>query len=808
MANPEQRTHDSGILTDNFNANKTALDTARNSYIESRNRARSIRSNNIISRFFDRKARRKTPDEQLKISQESYEKAVMRQAQLEARRAIDAIPIPVGNPAAVEDSEYRRLLSEKVAEIVIKEKKDIVNAEVDRNDRNGFARAWRRVSNNPLVRTAVGLGLNVAIGASMAAGAWPFSALLIGARVGFGAWGIAGGLKSAENIVRGEGVLGIGGWGGRRNMNGTEVAAETDINVIARRIAALTEARINNRNNTPSNTEQLLWDRYKELIKDQVKNQLTAENVSHWKRHEREAATQDAIKTVEEANITTHETKRADAGARGTEAMNKWELKNTEADQKQKEIDDKITARDEKHNKALQVRREEGELVKQAAEKGGQIDPKKAQMDKYDKVISDDGTVGKLVPGTDRDEVLAACEEYVDALTRIRSSDPVEKMFAESEKRHAERVLNDATKVADKDMVLAAFGRKIKLIKEVETLEKEMEDLLNKAQEKQIEWRKLKAERDTLHGEVAPLEVQRDAARTEAENWLEYSSRLLQRAANKESLRDASKIAAENAANNALSSRTLSKEQAVLVHDILLGGEGLEATDVRPAIAARPKEEGVLEKLHTNELSRTEHTHDRRWRMARWALALAASGVLTVLTIPNVVPVKFDGVDPLYPHINNGGVSSLWGQAEAAWITQFNPEFQPGIPVDLSNAEHTKWFNEQFLPTHPEVARKLYEYHHFVTMNNPDALYVDPSGRTHADLIVHGREIMAPNPQTFFRDPAFFLEQTFRDANTARFDHQTPTAWNWVPSVRPQGVYWPYTRPEISTDTLRNIRII
>lgn len=701
---PERTTHENPILTPGtpeLDAVQNQLDAARTAYLAEKNNSRgNVRS---FRRWaWARIRNRENPDQRMQNTRQAYEATRNRVIQIQARINTDAAITETHT-----DADYRQRLAQEVAEQVIAEMRNVQQSEIANRHETWYSRASDLLRRHPLARTAIGLGLNVAIGASAATGMLPLTWALIGARVGFGAIGMEGAISGVGNALAGR-------RGDRAELTQAQVGAMNMADV-RRRIAAFSESRTLDRTQAESPTETRLMERYRDLIRDQVRAEMDAAGpggtgIENWKRLRAEATAQEAARAAAETARDAAETERVAKEAERVAAETARDAAAAEALTKEAEMQATETARDQ-----------------------AEADIKQCEKVFADPTVEPVLSVVKDIG--DLDAIKDACRDYVNAERRINelnamtppltAAQVTERGNEELKKTTAQGVLTPL--VTDVARATIAYKGLMEATDKKTTKEAEMqaaEEARNEAM----------AEADTKEDERVAAEAARDAAE---------ATRVA-----KEAERAAAEVAKDRANN-------ISQDQAIMIHDILLGGVGRTGADSipgRPDIAAIPI--GILAQTETvNQELDARMREQRRNKLLKWGAAFAASGFLTALTLPELQTVNFTTPDNFYGDPNvlgNPDVSSLWGQAEAAWMSSHGLN-----PNDAADIE--KFRNILQGPNKEGILRGLVSYTNFVRENAP-------IGAINGDLVNHNVNIVAPgNLPAFFNNATGNLDQFIRN---------------------------------------------
>ncbi|MDO8570503.1 MAG: hypothetical protein Q7R97_02860 [Candidatus Daviesbacteria bacterium] len=713
--NPERSSHDNIVLTAQRDTLENAggvgqLATSRDVYIHAKNQARGFWRNARESFGVMLTRRGTTPTQRMETARVAYENDRNRFIQLQARVDTDA------STNEADSSEiFRQRLAENVATQVISEMRKLQTDEIANKRETILDRARGLLQRNPMARMAIGLGLNLAIGASAVTGALPLTMALIGARVGFGAIGMEGAMHGIQNLAS-------KGRGARSEQSATQVGA-MNIDEVRRRIASFSESRILERRQGESDTEGRLMNRYAELIRVQVKAKL------------------DNVSPAGAPPVAVENWKRVQAEARnriGDQDNIRNEAINNSLEQNQ----NIFNANTETRRRNALINTAEGRINNLDIDKQNAIDgipnQETIRLNALNQINGSNLVLDERTAGNPIGILRAGI-----ALPALESSCRLILGF--------DGIINDATGIYTATQKATAQIQKDAEI--VNTLE----DMLYIGHTPADITRAIDAFRDKTTAETARLNAVTEITRlqnvahdadqeitrlnndiTNAQTIITNQRTIIntatgeaQRYDHEAYLADQEMTRLRTEANN------LTEDQAIMVYDILLGTPaGAPAGRTAPV----PAGTGQLASETSNQEKQASMRYERRARGIRGGLAVALSTALTLFTLPETEVINYQTPDNYYgdPNIlGNPNVSSLWGQAEAAYMSSHG--LDPNIAADVD-----KFRLILQGPDKESILRGLTNYTNWVRVNSP-------VGVINGDFINHGVNILRPgNLKAFF----------------------------------------------------------
>lgn len=581
--NPQEtrETHDPAILATKRNEildiptnSMGSLQDARDNYLAAKGTNRS----GLRSSWLGRRFNGPLPD--VDAARQAYETQRNQFIQIEARRIIESGGAP-GAPVteATIDPDFRQRLAEQVGQLMVKEMQNLTVQEVTSNQRSWKHRLWGLWSRMPMLRGAIGLGLNAAMVAGAATGNVPLLSVAMGLKVAVGTVGFEG---TFEGIQKGLQKIN----GDLRTLNNAQVLG-MPVSEVDRRLAAFQESRILNRRDNLDPTEQLLWDRKRELLTEQIRGEFTTANVVNWKRTRQEASNQEPLIHASEGH--------RDAAA--AESVNQESIRAAAELAKTAAVDEMNRQR------AL---KDTAEAARSAAE-ADIIATGSVLMESTDPAGPAHGAYVKN--GVAVADVENLAKDYIDAereIARLRAVTPphlTQISLNEAKRDNAYTALEPLT--WNREIILAAY------------VEREQASLDIPART---------AEKNSA-------EAARVAAEIEANN----QDAILTAAVNEKAIKD--RDAAYNEGQIGITrtemenQNNITQDQAIIIYDILMGGAGRTGVAGRADIAARAS--GLLAGDNLNIAGETRMATERSRRKKRWMAALFASGVVN-LAIPAI----------------------------------------------------------------------------------------------------------------------------------------------------------------------------
>lgn len=591
--NPEQtrNTHETATLegarNQIFDGNNGRLTTTIDNLAQAKATARK-------GSWLGFRAAKGNPNDAINTANDAVNKELNDYTQIEARIRADARRGPGG--AELTTDEYREALAEEVAVVRIQAESRVTAREVElaRASETGWRNLVRRAMRNGAARAAVGWGLNAGIGVAVASGNVPVAAILMGARVGFGAYGteaMARGITDRigdRTRVNNEQVFGRGGAGG---MNMEEVN---------RRLAAFAEMRIRDKSENLTDTEQLLMQRKQLLIRNEVMARLTAANVENWRNHRSEFAVRqtefnnaETARAAAEAEVNTQEAARAAAetarDGRRDEATKQEGIRDAaEAArihaESVRDTANNILTMSANPNKAETGFIKQFDIGGRAVDVAATIDAARRHVEADEEITRLEGLRGLTPPPADLDVLIAAQRNIRDLA-------------------HDE-LFNSTWNV---ETVVNAYGGR----------KRALADIANKPLERDAAER-ARADADNEANNQEAARAAAEAAKTAA----------VREVANQQTL----KTAAETAMNNA---NNLTEDQAIMIYNMLVGGGARAAVAAtptagdRPAIADTAAANSILGQEAATRNATRAIDRERNFKKGRWLAALAVSGLVT-----------------------------------------------------------------------------------------------------------------------------------------------------------------------------------
>jgi hypothetical protein len=789
------------------------LADARNAYAQAKCQARSLFRNNPLVNFVNRSRGQLDANQRLEVARLNYEGGVdtngittdpatnnrrpagarvggllPRYIELEARRRVDNVTTNT-EATPLRDDIYRQEVACQAAQIAIQEHRDLVRAQVEGTHGLRF---------NPLLESAIGWGLNAGIGVSALTGALPLTGALIAARVALGT-------RANERLFRGVEDFVSGRVGARRDRDVHEIfgagpRAGMTMAEVDQAIADHADYMVRRGNNAENNTYRNLLLRKQQLTTEQIQRALEAQVDAHgqpivrnWKRNMGLAALEEQNVSDAQAEMARH-----NINLQGEQQnLNDTQAEMAQAEMRRQAADRARTAARTERDEAVRLRDLAQDAMDEADRLRGQAtterttaeaarDAAQARIDAADEVLDANpahdprgrGNASGAIYNLDQyPDVMRICQEYNDnrvEITRLRAlprlSVAERTEIIRRENRNYDLRGELMPMVTDVDTVVDAFGNRVVAEDEWTNADTEVTradgeitrqtEEFNRAQTavNAEDTRAQNAQREYVNQDravaAAFVEVQaREQDVNDAQAEMARHNGLM--ADEEQNMNDAQAEAARH--------HQLTEQQAILVHDLLLG---------TPAGATKLAKDGAGNDLNVpngilreNRLNReTEETmkNQRRNAVLRNALALPLAALLTWMTLPQTEVLHFAGNDPIF---NN--FSSLKGQSEAAAYQAFHLS-NPGATFDLTTeAGADAWRN--FLYNDPrmaDMASRLPEYQQWIQINNPDA-FANLNNQPFRDLLHHTMhtpgEILAPDPAQWFlgnpRLPKFPLPQ-------------------------------------------------
>lgn len=710
---PERSSHDNIVLTAQRDTLENAagagnLATSRETYINAKNQARGFWRNARESIGVMLTRRGTTPTQRMETARTAYENDRNRFIQLQARIDTDA------STNEADSSEiFRQRLAENVATQVINEMSNLQTQEIANKRETILDRARGLLQRNPMARMAIGLGLNLTIGASAITGAFPLTMALIGARGVFGAIGMEGAMHAVQNRAS-------RGRGARSEQTAAQVGA-MNIDEVRRRIASFSESRILERRQGESDTEGRLMGRYKELIRAQVKAKL------------------DNVSTAGVAPVEVENWKRLRAEARnriGDQENIRDEAINNSIDQNQIIFN----ANAEINRRNVFINTAEGHIGSLENDKQNATDEALnqetiqanavTQINASNDVLTENtaaNPIGILGAGVAMAAVEASCQRIISFDNIINSAPGI---HTATQKTNAQVAKDNEIAVTLNPMLYightpADVARAIDAVRDKTNAEATRLSAVNAIAHLQITAQNADQEITRLNNDI-----------TFAQNIITAQRAVVGAASGEAQRHDHEALDADRAITTLrTNANNLTEDQAIMVYDILLGTPaGAPAGRIAPV----PTGTGQLASETSNQEKQASMRYERRARGIRGGLAVALSTALTLFTLPETQVINFQNPDNYYGNPNvlgNPNVSSLWGQAEAEFMRS------QGLNPDLATDVDQYRLILQG-PNKASIYEKLVNYTKFVKAN---AL-----GGLNGDFMDHGVQYLGPAGKTFF----------------------------------------------------------
>lgn len=607
--NPEQTrtTHDEATLT---GARNEILDIATNNtgrLVDTRNAYIKVKGEARDGRGWRRGFLRDNPqaNQAMEPARVAYEKQRNDFIQIEARRLVEEQQNAAG--ADLPHDQYRIALSEQVSQLVAKEMSDLTTNEITNMSSKDtrFSRIWRGLANNGSFRAVVRAGLGFGGVAALASGNIPLGVGMLAVRTGLSVAGAEGTVHALQNA-------GSRFFGDRQELSDARVSTMTvaDKEDIQKRLASFAESRIRDRNQTSTQGEQRLLERYRELIRDQVLGELNAAGgtgLENWRAHRANEIAQtgiittaEAARATAEAAVGTQEAARAAAeiamNGRRAEATNQENIRD-KADADKVNADNVKAAADRILSLSTDATKAAGGFIKQGENVARVQD------------------VAKIHADADQE------------IARLRGLPPPPPAGVD-------------TLVSDQEMIRDAAHSELynstwnveKVVGAYKDRQQAEQDIINKPLER------------------AAAEIARAAADLDAnnQNAIRATAQTAKAAAEaavatQQGLKDAAETARVNANN-------LSEDQAIMLYDILVGGGGGRAAVAggRRGLPAVPN--GLLSTETSNVSKEQSLLAENRARRRRWIGALLVGAALTVVD-PGVQDAAGNGWDFMKGHL-------------------------------------------------------------------------------------------------------------------------------------------------------------
>jgi hypothetical protein len=250
---------------------KQQMDLARDKYIQAKKNARSLRKwawSNIKAKF----GKGESVDQVMASAGLAYDEARVHFARVVAEDLADNHPdYFVKREKLPVDPEKARLnnLIEGAVQCLALEAVRLSEAEIAAREKRHIAlRVFDKINSNPLLRMAIGAGLNAGAVATTASGAFPLAALFIGAKFAMSAAG-------TERALSGVGEMYTGAFGDRATRLQDQIG-QMDEEELLRRRGSFAEYRIIKQQQKESQTEIKMRRENNARIKALVEQEVAA----------------------------------------------------------------------------------------------------------------------------------------------------------------------------------------------------------------------------------------------------------------------------------------------------------------------------------------------------------------------------------------------------------------------------------------------------------------------------------------------------------------------------------------------------